>query len=97
MGFLRLLTQPKVMGEDVLDNEQAWQAFHELAADPRVRFSSEEFFTEDDWIALTKGRSRDIWTDAYLAAFAMAHDLHMVSFDNHFNSFPQLSKTVLSQ
>ena len=96
MGFLRLLTQPKVMGVEVLDNAKAWGAFHAFAADPRVTFSGEAISPEADWVQFTKGRSTKIWTDAYLAAFAIAHNLHVVSFDSEFNTFPKLSKTVLS-
>ncbi len=96
MGFLRLLTQPKVLGADVLDNDKAWEAFHEFAADPRVTFAGEAFSPEADWVQFTKGRSYKIWTDAYLASFAIAHNLHVVSFDEGFNTFPQLRKTVLA-
>jgi toxin-antitoxin system PIN domain toxin len=96
MGFLRLVTEPQVMGEDVLSNAQAWEAFRALESDPRITFSGESISPEPDWAHFSIGRSRKIWTDAYLAAFAVAHNFHIVSFDKDFESFQNLSKTVLA-
>lgn len=38
MGFLRLLTNQKVMAEDTLDPKPAWRVYDGLRADSRVVF-----------------------------------------------------------
>src|SRR5690349_3742270 len=41
LGLLRLLTNPRVMGRDVLGQSRAWGVFDKLFADARVRFITE--------------------------------------------------------
>jgi toxin-antitoxin system PIN domain toxin len=41
MGFLRLLTNPHVMGDDVLDAEAAWSVYDTWRTDERVVFLPE--------------------------------------------------------
>jgi toxin-antitoxin system PIN domain toxin len=97
MGFLRLLTNPNMMGDDVRSNNEAWGAFDQLCADPRIDFSDEMESLETAWRSCSASASpgTNVWTDSYLAAFAIAHHLHVVTFDTGFERYPQLTKTVL--
>lgn len=86
MGFLRLITNPHVMGADVLTQKQAWQTYETLLRDDRVIFLQELSDIENEWRRLTQGTSSstNTWTDAYLAAFASVRSLRIVSFDSGF-------------
>jgi len=84
MGLLRLLTIGAVMGPDVLGQAGAWAAYDRLASDDRIGFAPEPAHLEPSWRRLTrasKPRPR-AWTDAYLAAFAMAGRYRLVTFDS---------------
>ena len=97
MGLLRLLTNSRVMGDDVLNQHQAWRVYEQLARDQRVVFALEPPAIEPVWKKLTQstfpvtGR----WTDAYLAAFALLHDFRVVSFDQGFKKIARLDSTIL--
>jgi uncharacterized protein len=80
LGFLRLLTHPAVMREDVRTQQQAWKAYDQLASDSRVTFYPE---AEPDGIERMLRTLTSIsrfapqqWPDAYLAAFVRVSDLH---------------------
>jgi len=85
LGFLRLLTQPTVMHEDVRTQKEAWQAYDLIAQDPRVNFQAEADGDQVDFfIRKLTSRSRPSakpWPDAYLAAFAHAAGHTLVTFD----------------
>jgi toxin-antitoxin system PIN domain toxin len=85
LAFLRLLTHPAVMRDEVKTQQEAWKAYDQLASDARVSFYSE---TEPERVeaalrALTAGSrfAHQQWPDAYMAAFATASDLTLVTFD----------------
>ena len=83
MGLLRLLTNEAVMRNDVLSSRDAWQAYRTILAYERIAFAPEPFALEREWQKLT---SQDqptpkVWTDAYLAAFAQASGLRLVTLD----------------
>ena len=86
MGLLRLLTNPKVMGTDVLSQLQAWRVYDRMLSDPRMDFSAEPSGLEK--IRRPETRSaRDghrVWTDSYLSAFAQSSEMRLVSFDKVF-------------
>ena len=85
MSFLRLLTSPAVMREDVLNPQDAWERYKHLRRDWRVTFAAEPAGIEQNWIDLmTAAKSVRSWTDAYLAAFALGHGYTLVSFDRGF-------------
>ena len=88
MGLLRLLTHEAVMGSDTLSQRDAWAVYDTLCADDRVAFLVEPHDVEVFWRRMTAASRRGPrpWTDAYLAGFAMASDLRMVSFDRGFTS-----------
>lgn len=96
-GLLRLLTQPKVMGDGVLDPTEAWEIYRNLCTDIRVSFEPEPSNVEALWITLSVGAAAKTnhWTDAYLAAFAIERGHSFVTFDKGFRRFPALDLTLL--
>lgn len=97
MGFLRLLTNSRVMGEDVLGQRQAWSVYEQLGRDARVVFALEPPDIEPVWKKLTQGafRAPGLWTDAYIAALSLLHSFHVVSFDKGFRGIAGLDSTIL--
>jgi toxin-antitoxin system PIN domain toxin len=90
MGFLRLLTNPKVMGQGTRTLEQAWTVYDDLASDRRVFFADEPAGLAHGWRSLTKSGGVNTWTDAYLAAFAGQYRYTFVTFDRGFRRWPEL-------
>lgn len=83
LGLLRLLTAPAVMGDEVMTQPQAWAAYDQWLQDPRVTFVNEPSGTEPRFRSLTRRRqpaTKD-WADSFLAAFATAGGLTLVTFD----------------
>lgn len=97
MAFLRLLTNPKVMGTDVLTPPQAWEAYRKFRADPRVVFAEEPAELEKTWTTITDTADfkQNLWTDSYLYAFAIAGGHTIVSFDEGFKRFLKVDVIVL--
>lgn len=83
MSLLRLLTNPAVTSTDVRTRRQAWDVLLALQADPRVRFVQEPAGVAPLWMTYSKrdDRAHLLWTDDYLAAFAQAGDLELVTLD----------------
>jgi len=97
IGFLRLLTNPHVMGEDVLSQRQAWTVYEQLARDLRVTFALEPPDVEPVWKKLTLGgfRAGGVWTDTYIAALALLYGFPVVSFDKGFRAIAGVAATIL--
>jgi toxin-antitoxin system PIN domain toxin len=98
MGLLRLLNNPAVMREEVLKTASCWSVWHRLLEDERFRYVVEEPLGLDvAFERFTTGRafSPGVWTDAYLAAYAHAARLTLVTFDKAFRGFPGLICDVL--
>lgn len=98
MGLLRLLNNPVVMQEDVLDTAGCWAIWRRLLEDERFRFAADEPVGLDAvFERFTRGRafSPRLWTDAYLAAYAHANQLTLVTLDRGFRGFPDLACDVL--
>jgi predicted nucleic acid-binding protein len=97
MAFLRLLTNPKVMGEDILSPGAAIAVYRQLFSDERVRFEAEPANPEDAWVSLMSigSASGSTWTDAYLAAFAMEAGIRLISFDRGMRRWPGLALELL--
>lgn len=93
LGLLRHLTNPRILGERVLDTASAWNALEAWLAVPRVRLIDEPPGVDE----LLRGWSASLdirggaWTDAYLAAVAVAGGCRMVAFDSDFRRYPGLS------
>lgn len=85
IGFLRLLTHPSVMRDEVMTPAEAWRAFDQFAEDDRVTFYTEPDHEElqNTFRQLTteKRFAHQQWPDAYLAAFARVGGLMLVTFD----------------
>lgn len=97
MAFLRLLTNPKVMGEDILSPAEGIVVYRQLLADERVRFEPEPPNIENAWLSLMSmsAAKGSTWTDAYLAAFAVEADSRLVSFDRGIGRWPGLALELL--
>ena len=63
--------------------DEAWQAYRALRADRRIGYSPEPNNLGETWQSFTDGplSSPNLWTDAYLCAFAHAAQLTLVTFD----------------
>src|SRR5262249_21175004 len=99
-AFLRLLTTAAVMMRyDALpfNNRDAWIEWDELLSDSAVRYVPEPKNSESYWRALTDRRtaSPKLWMDAYLAAFALAGKMRLVTTDHAFRQFPGLDVHVI--
>jgi toxin-antitoxin system PIN domain toxin len=83
LGFLRLLTNQRVMGADVKSQEEAWQAYDRWLEDDRISLLDEPAELEPVFRSLANSRHPAVmnWTDSYLAAFAVASRLTLVTFD----------------
>jgi toxin-antitoxin system PIN domain toxin len=98
MGMLRLLTNANVMGRTPRTIRQAWETFGQLSGDRRLAFASEPAGLEFAWrqLMVQDGVGPSSWTDAYLAAFAVAKSYSLVTFDRGFERWPLLNMTLLS-
>jgi uncharacterized protein len=83
LGLLRLLTNQSAMGADVLTQARAWAVYDAFLKTAKARLTEEprgidplfRRFTDRDE-ASTKQ-----WADGYLAAFAIAAGIRLVTFD----------------
>lgn len=89
LAFLRHLTNPAIMGNLVLTPKAAWKKYGEFLALPEVRFAAEPAGLQDQLGQFCDlGRtSPNLWTDAYLAAFAKCAGFRLVTFDGGFARF----------
>ena len=99
LGLLRLLNNPVVMGADVQSGIEAWETWDALLADHRFRFADEPAGFEGRFRVLGAALAHQPrrWQDAYLAAFALAADIELVTFDTGFRSFPSLRHHILAR
>jgi uncharacterized protein len=83
LGLLRLLTNQSAMRTDVLTQAQAWQAFDAILADPGNQMIDEPVGIEPLFRKETSSNeaSTKQWADGYLAAFAMAAGIELVTLD----------------
>lgn len=97
LGLLRLINNPVVMQTDVHDAQAAWQVYDALMADDRFTFEDEPRGLGDALRALTSARgfAPKVWADAHLAAFALATNVDLVTFDQGFKQFKNLRAVIL--
>jgi len=88
MALLRHLTNSGIMQKAVQIQTEAWRTYGRFLDDARVIFAAEPAKTEQYWREWTNGASSShkTWTDRYLAAFATAGDMQLVTFDQGFQS-----------
>jgi toxin-antitoxin system PIN domain toxin len=97
LALLRLLTASAPTGGRPLTVPDAWSAYRSLRAVPGVGFAAEPPGCEsvlEGWLTAGLVTPR-LWTDAYLAAFAVAGGFRLVTFDRDFARFPGLDLLLL--
>ena len=89
LALLRHLTNSHIMGKFVRSQRDAWKVYDQLANDPRFVFLSEPPSLDSSFRQFTQSTSpsHQGWTDAYLAAFAIAGELTLVTTDHAFHAF----------
>lgn len=92
LALVRLLCQSKVMGAAAMTLAQGVEAYGRFASLPEVAFMAEPEHCGEAllrWVGDDAGTALPprLWTDAYLAAFAVTGDLRVVTFDRDFNRF----------
>ena len=83
LGLLRLLTTRSVMGASTLTQSEAWAAYDRWRQDADAQLLDEPSGLEAFFRSRTQADnvSPKEWSDAYLAAFADAAGLELVTFD----------------
>jgi toxin-antitoxin system PIN domain toxin len=87
LGFFRLLTHEAVMGRDgVLIQREAWEVYDRWREDTRVQFIDEPRGLEPSFRSMSQltRPAPNNWADSYLAAFALAAEMTLVTFDQAF-------------
>ena len=97
LGLVRLLAQPKLMGKAALSLPRAFDVYRSFAALPEVGLCVEP---SDCELLLGSLLNPDtparLWTDTYLAAFATAGGLRLVTFDKDFERFGGIAHLQLA-
>lgn len=85
LGFLRLATHRNVLSR-ALSPGEAWETYQCYLGQEDVNFVHETPTLEREFqaIACQPGFSHRLWTDAYLAAFALSAGCRIVSFNSDF-------------
>lgn len=98
MGFFRLATNRKAFPVDAVPLTHAWQLYEELLTDLRVVYAEEPLGLDTRWRGFTQSRqySTNLWTDAYLAAFAVTAVIELATFDKAFTQFTGLKCVIIS-
>jgi toxin-antitoxin system PIN domain toxin len=89
LGLLRLLTLEAVMGQkEVMAQAEAWKTYDRWLQDERIGFLDEPPEIEAAFRDLTQSgqAAPKDWADSYLAAFAVAAQLTLVTFDQALSS-----------
>jgi hypothetical protein len=97
IGLLRALTNASIMSVEVRSMQKAWDAYSEIAADPRFAFADEPRELESAFRSLSSLSlpAPKLWTDAYLAAFANAAGIALATFDGAFSTRGGVSDLVI--
>jgi len=97
LAFLRHLTNKAIMGDQRLSPAAAWKKLQEFLALPEARCLAEPAGLDErlgDFCNLGR-TSPNLWTDAYLAAFARCAGLRLVTFHQGFSRFKGLELLIL--
>ena len=82
IGLLRLLTTAAPMGGKPLTNEQAWDVYSQFLMDGRIaEFADLPHYSHFQRYSSAAQSSPKLWLDAYLAGFATASGIPLVTFD----------------
>ena len=98
-SFLRLVSTPAVQqryGMMGITNEDALAMLEKMLALPGVAFRAEPEAIAPLWHELARRRtaSPKVWMDAYLAAFAIAAGLTMISLDADFRKYEPMGLSL---
>jgi uncharacterized protein len=98
MGFLRIANNPAALPGCAVNQAQAWRLYEHFLSHPRVGFAPEPAGLEPRWRELTSlpRHSPNVWSDAYLAAFADVGALELVTFDSGFAQYRLARCTILT-
>jgi hypothetical protein len=98
MALLRLLTNKAIMRDEVLSPSDARKTYQDFLALPEVQWRGEPAGLDDQWWTFSDlgQTSQNLWTDAYLAAFAKCAGFRLVTFDQGFTRFPGLDTLLLA-
>jgi len=91
-SFLRLAATPVVLnayGAEGFTNQDAAKLIKTLSGLSTVSTLEEPSGLESRWLELAGLRSASpkVWMEAYLAAFAILHDMELVTLDRDFRNF----------
>lgn len=91
-SFFRLATTPVLLrahGAEGFTNLDAVSLISALTKLPSIRMLTEPSEMEPLWLRLAglQTTSPKVWMDAYLAAFAICHEIEFVTLDRDFRSF----------
>lgn len=97
LAIIRLLGNRNLLQEHAVPALAAWNITQELALDERIHFGEEPqgFETVFPTMLRYPTPAPKLVGDAYLAAFAIAGGLGIVTFDRGFQQFPGLDVTLL--
>jgi len=98
LAVLRLLTNRVAMNGSPVKPNEALMAWRQLADDPRsIYVDAVPAEHESRFASLVSGRepAPNLWTDAWLAALALALDYEVTTFDRGFKSFKGLRLRLL--
>lgn len=90
LSLLRHLTNPRILAEAALDGGAAWRALRTWLTLPQIVLLGEPAGLDEllaQWAEQLNLRGGQ-WTDAYLAAFAVASGCRLVAFDSDFRRYP---------
>ena len=93
LGLVRLLSQPKLMGQAVKRSAESSAILQAFCRQPGVSLAApghDGWEIVHRWLSAEELPSR-LYTDAYLAALAIANDWRLVSFDRDFERFKGLN------
>ena len=98
-GFLRIGSNVTVFGGEAVSLREGWRLYDRILNDPRVHLANEPDGLEQQWRNYTNidSSSPKFSTDAYLAAFARAADVQLVTFDQAFHQFKGLKTVILDR
>jgi toxin-antitoxin system PIN domain toxin len=99
LGLMRLATHKKVMQGKPFTNQEIWDIYKAYRSMPIVHFLNEPQGIESHFCNCTNTPSflHRLWTDGYIASFAMASGCRVVTFDGDFSRFEGLNVLILDQ
>lgn len=94
LGLLRLLTNPKAMGGQPLGLGEAWAVYQNLLLSGVVFLDEPQGLERVLARLVEEGFPVGLWTDAYLAAFALVGGYRLVTLDRDFLRFGGLGLSL---